>query len=239
MPHLSLALALTLSVGIACGVLTDAQPTGPLSLALALSWAGGSVAFFRGWPRVQLAAIVVTVFAVGWLLGDHALERAMHPPLRNLLEERIGGFAIEGSNDRPESPIVIEGRLSQDATPSGNGVVLRVQVKRVWIGPCPEPAAGGVSLSVGGGQQAAHLAEWRRGRVLRAPAMLRRPARHLNHGVPDQERALARRGIALVGNVKSAALVEVISPRSVVGGGGSIAACSYPRGPGSSCEAAR
>ena len=211
MPHLSLALALTLSVGIACGVLTDAQPTDPLSLALALSWAGGSVAFFRGWPRVQLAAIGVTVFAAGWLLGDHALERAMHPPLRNLLEERIGGFAIDGSNDRPESPIVIEGQLSQDAAPSGNGVVLRVQVKRVWIGPCPEPTAGGVSLSVGGGQQAAHLAEWRRGRVLRAPAMLRRPARHLNHGVPDQERALARRGIALVGNVKSAALVEVIA----------------------------
>ena len=81
----------------------------------------------------------------------------------------------------------------------------------MWIGPCPEPAAGGVSLSVGGGLQAAHLAEWRAGRVLRAPALLRRPARYLNDGVPDQERALARRGIALVGNVKSAALVEVVA----------------------------
>ena len=46
--------------------------------------------------------------------------------------------------------------------------------------------------------------------------MLRRPARYLNAGVPDHERLLARRGIALVGSVKSAALVEVISPGSAI-----------------------
>ena len=47
--------------------------------------------------------------------------------------------------------------------------------------------------------------------MVKAPALLRRPARYLNHGVPDQERLLARRGISLVGSVKSAALVEVTS----------------------------
>ena len=42
---------------------------------------------------------------------------------------------------------------------------------------------------------------------VRATANLRRPARYLDPGVPDQERALARRGVSLVGTVKSGALV--------------------------------
>jgi competence protein ComEC len=46
--------------------------------------------------------------------------------------------------------------------------------------------------------------------VVRVPALLRRPARYLNEGLPDQERVLARRGISLVGTIKSASLVEVV-----------------------------
>ena len=41
--------------------------------------------------------------------------------------------------------------------------------------------------------------------------MLRRPSRYLDPGVPDHERALARRGTALVGTTKSGALVEVLA----------------------------
>ena len=52
--------------------------------------------------------------------------------------------------------------------------------------------------------------EWRAGRLVRMPAVLRRPARYLNEGVADQELLLARRGIALVGSAKSAALVQVV-----------------------------
>src|SRR5207244_2081624 len=40
---------------------------------------------------------------------------------------------------------------------------------------------------------------------------LRRPSRYLDPGVADHERALARRGITLVGTVKSGALVDVLS----------------------------
>jgi competence protein ComEC len=40
---------------------------------------------------------------------------------------------------------------------------------------------------------------------------LRRVARYLDPGVPDQERALARRGVTLVGSIKSGALVEVLA----------------------------
>ena len=43
------------------------------------------------------------------------------------------------------------------------------------------------------------------------PVTLRRPSRYLDPGVPDHERALARRGTRLVGTVKSGALVEVLA----------------------------
>ena len=59
--------------------------------------------------------------------------------------------------------------------------------------------------------QQRYLRGWTAGRTVRAPVILRRPARYENDGLPDQERALARRGVALVGAVKSAALVEVVA----------------------------
>ena len=209
MPHLALFLALALSGGLACGVVIDANP-GVLPSVLALGWAASVFAFLRGWPRVLLAAVVVAIFSAGWLLGAHAIERAMHPSLRSVLEQRLGGFALGGADVRHDEPIVIEGRLSQDASPGPTGVLLRVEVERISSGSFQIKARGGVSLSVGGEQQAFHLNEWRRGRLIRAPALLRRPARFMNEGVPDHERVLARRGIALVGNVKSAALVDVV-----------------------------
>ena len=49
-----------------------------------------------------------------------------------------------------------------------------------------------------------------RGRRVRLPVQLHRPSRYLDPGVPDDERALARRGTTLVGTVKSGALVEVL-----------------------------
>ena len=53
--------------------------------------------------------------------------------------------------------------------------------------------------------------DWRAGRRVRLPVQLRRPSRYLDPGVPDHERALARRGTTLVGTVKSGALVEVLA----------------------------
>jgi competence protein ComEC len=67
-----------------------------------------------------------------------------------------------------------------------------------------------VLLSVTGTLAAGEADRWRAGRTIRAPVQLRRPSRYLDPGVPDGERALARRGTRLVGVVKSAALVEVL-----------------------------
>ncbi|HEX7779954.1 MAG TPA: ComEC/Rec2 family competence protein, partial [Vicinamibacterales bacterium] len=177
------------------------------------------MAFVRRWPRILLAAVAIAVYSAGWLLGGHALDRAMHSPLRQLLEQRLGGFALGVPDVRHDEPILLEGTLIQDASPHPNGVVLQLRIQRIWLspfpeqsGPCPEPARGGVTLSVGGALQAGHLDHWRRGRTIRAAATLRRPARYLNRGLGDQERALARRGITLVGSIKSATLVEVVAP---------------------------
>ena len=190
MPHVALLLALALSGGLACGVVIDANP-GFLPSVLALGWAASVVAFLRGWPRALLAAVVVAIFSAGWLLGAHAIERAMHPSLRSVLEQRLGGFALEGVAVRHDEPIVIEGRLSQDASPGPTGVLLRVEVERISSRIFSIKARGGVSLSVGGEQQAFHLKEWRRGRLIRAPALLRRPARFMNERRP-RPRASAR-----------------------------------------------
>ncbi len=43
------------------------------------------------------------------------------------------------------------------------------------------------------------MGQWRAGRAVRVTAALREPTTYRNPGVPDERRALARRGIALVG----------------------------------------
>ena len=48
------------------------------------------------------------------------------------------------------------------------------------------------------------------------PAFLRQPSAYLNPGTPDERPALARKGIVLVGSVKSAALVEVVARGSLL-----------------------
>src|SRR5439155_19648389 len=95
-----------------------------------------------------------------------------------------------------------------------------------WIGrmrsggrardPAANPVNGGVLLTVVGTLAADHRNDWRAGRMIRAAAQVRRPSFYLDPGVPDQERVLARRGVNLVGTVKSAALVDVESRGSLI-----------------------
>jgi competence protein ComEC len=209
---LSIVFAITVSAGVAAGVFLDPSLAGwapwiaVVAGLIALAALKHERADLAQWPVMAALAALCAV------VGASAQDRALHPPLRNLLEQRLGGFAIEGvEGPRGETPILIEGRLSADATPTEFGAVMRMQVERIWLGECPEPAPGGVSLTVSGALAAGAVTDWRAGRMVKAPALLRRPARYLNRGVPDQERLLARRGMALVGNVKSAALVEVTS----------------------------
>ncbi len=123
----------------------------------------------------------------------------------------------------------MEGVLRSDATPTESGVSLSIevdglvgQVGRVGRageddaesrpGPIgPGKTSGGVLVTVVGSLAAGRIDEWRAGRRVRLPVMLRRPSRYLDPGVPDHERALARRGTTLVGTTKSGALVEMLA----------------------------
>src|SRR5207237_4309864 len=71
------------------------------------------------------------------------------------------------------------------------------------------PVSGGVLATVGGSLAADRVDLWRRGRRVRLPGQFRRPSRYLDPGVPDYERAHARRGTTLAGTVKSGALGDV------------------------------
>ncbi|MGE0864371.1 MAG: ComEC/Rec2 family competence protein [Vicinamibacterales bacterium] len=208
---LSLSLAIAAALGTAVGVFAEPSWAPAARWLLALSGLTAFVCASRRRMDWALRCGLTGLAAAAALLAGAAHDAALHPPLRTLLEQRLGGFAIEGADSpRHDTPIVVEGRLLADAAITESGALLRLQIERVWIGPCPEPAPGGASLTVGGALAAAAVGEWRAGRRIKAPALLRRPARYMNTGVPDQERLLARRGLSLVGSIKSAALVEVV-----------------------------
>lgn len=209
---LSLSLAVAAAVGTAAGVFADPGATSWARWLLGISALATFLCASKRLTRWAVRCGIAGLAAACVLLASGAHRAALHPPLRTLLDQRLGGFAIEGSEaPRHETPILVEGTLLADAAVTESGALLRLDVERVWLGPCPEPAPGGVSLTVVGMLTADAVGEWRAGRRLRLPALLRRPARYLNAGVPDQERLLARRGMSLVGSVKSASLVEVMS----------------------------
>ena len=54
------------------------------------------------------------------------------------------------------------------------------------------------------------VSAWRAGRTIRAPVLLRLPTSYGDPGVPDDVRSLARRGVVLLGTVKSGSLIDVV-----------------------------
>jgi competence protein ComEC len=208
---MSLYIAIAAAVGAAAGVFLDAALLWPARWVLGVSLLAAFVLSARGYIGYAIRFVLVAGCSVCVIAGAEAQYRALHPPIRQLLEEQFGGFAIDTVGiERHETPFEIEGRLLADASITDAGANLRLRLHRIRLDACPQPIDGGISITVSGGLIADAAGQWRAGRVVRMPAVLRRPARYLNHGVPDQELMLARRGIALVGSVKSAALVQVV-----------------------------
>ena len=165
---------------------------------LALIAACGSVD--GGDEAVLVVALLLGCAAGGVSLGITAAHEAYAPPLRAWFDGRADPSA-------PADPVRITGVLREDAAPGALGVSLAIDVTTVN----GRPSRGGVRVSVGGVSVVDKLAGWRAGRSVSMPATLRLPAFYGDPGVPDDGRALARRGIVLVGSVKSAALVEVVA----------------------------
>jgi competence protein ComEC len=161
---------------------------------------GAVVAWYRVASRITAALIVSGFACCGVALGADARARALDSQLRRAIGSDMHG------------PIVSRMRLTEDATDNADRITLRgritfIRLHDVWI-----PADGGVVVSVGGGAAAARALEWRRGRTLEAPITFRRPARYLNDGVGDFERAAALDGITLLGSIKSALVVDLLRP---------------------------
>lgn len=206
--------ACALIAGAALGLASEPHPI-PEFVALAAASLTAVAAWIARRSVLLAAGIAAIFFAGGALLAADVWQRAWRPPLR---------LAFEQVAERDEAFLVLEGTLRADASTSPTGVSLSLDVDACPSCPSSQsrpsrrsrPMTGGVLLTVFGSIAPERMSAWRAGRRVRVPATLRRASRYLDPGVPDFERALARRGSILVGSVKSGALVEVLGRGSVV-----------------------
>ena len=172
------------------------------------------------WRRrlVAWTTIAVAFGCCGFLLGSTARQESIDTPLRLALDRELHGFRV-GATQLPESnrPLPTRLRLTEDASVEDDLATLRARVVAirphdVWV-----PADGGAVLSVSGSASQLRFTEWRRGRVLEAPVVFRRPARFLDDGVPDFERDAALDGVSVLGTIKSGLLVQVVHRATAIG----------------------
>jgi competence protein ComEC len=164
-----------------------------------------AIGFFSdGFTAATVAATGAGCLFSGVSLGVTAARDAYLPDL-------LAWFNARDAVTR-EAPVVLEAVLREDAAVSAAGVALAVDVRAIVDSRTGSRGrtSGGARLTVGGTAAIERLTEWRAGRTIRAPALLRKPTSYGDPGVADDERGLARRGVVLVGTVKSGSLVEVI-----------------------------
>ncbi|HEY2151984.1 MAG TPA: DNA internalization-related competence protein ComEC/Rec2 [Vicinamibacterales bacterium] len=221
-----------LLAGAAADLLLPDLPRPLLFAALILAGALSAWAWRRTKSHVIVIAAVGGFFAGGMLLSSTSWEGAWRPSLRVEFERLARVRRAEATTSGRRLPeddeafAVLEGTLRSDAAASSSGVSLSIDVDTLvdqnrvlnaGIGAGSAiRTAGGVLLTVIGSLAAGQIDTWRSGRRVRVPAELRRPSRYLDPGVPDTERALARRGTTLVGTVKSGALVELVARGGVI-----------------------
>jgi len=204
--------ALALLAGCAIGSVRHFD-CGPAAAAILAAWTACLCCWHRGAARGFVASALALCFLCGASLSSSAAHRATHTPLRAALAaSREPGPVRDGLSE----PVVLSGTLSADASPLERGARLVVDVATVRVDGRAAGAPGRVSLTVTGSPPPSAVGTWRRGRRVEVTAQLRRPARYLDAGVPDQELALARRGTTLVGVVKSALLVRVTGEGSAL-----------------------
>src|SRR3989442_14274435 len=226
--------AFGLLAGSACGLfVADVPLTTGLTLLVACGIAAG-VGWWARRSQVLVAAVGLAFCVGGVLLAVDAWHDIWRASLRTAFEEvaRAGRAeaAAEGRTPPEEESAfaIVTGNLTADATPSASGASLSIDVDGLQgvvplfreaapgkgVPPLFPTAAvrGGILATIVGSLVSERRDEWRAGRRVRLPIQLRRPSRYLDPGVPDHERALARRGTILVGTVKSAALVEIVAP---------------------------
>ncbi len=189
------AAAVAAGAGLGFGL-----PLGRVPGALTVSLCAGAATWRlrRGAARAVLAWSVCGFLVGTWTIGSADDAGAREPVLAHTVEGRTG-------------PVRLSGRLSADSTLGADGPRLRLTDVAVVDAGRAAPYPGDVSLGIGGSLALGRYHQWRRGRTVAVAATVHRPARYLDLGVGDDRLALARRGLVLVGSVKSGALVDVVS----------------------------
>src|ERR1043166_1528206 len=148
--------------------------------------------------RIAFSSVVAGFLICGFVLGAHARDQALHSTLRHALTDAFGHFASESAGPASEHPpTLLRARLTEDASSDGDTVSMRAQAQAVLLAGAWHTVDGGIRVTIGGAVAPRSLTEWRAGRIIEAPVIFRRPARYLNDGVPDFERALALDGTTL------------------------------------------
>jgi competence protein ComEC len=201
-PAVPIFLALMTGALMALALPGAAMPW--LGAGAVAAWQAATVALAAARPRVFTAAVLGSLALSAAAAALHTDGQRAHASIR----------AVAPGTDVPPNardPVVVEGVLVEDAAANDDGTLLRIRVDRVTRGRGAVDLEGTIAVSVGGQPDPARAREWTRGRRIRAPVLLRRPSRYFNTGVPDAERASLRRGTAVVGAIKSHALVEVLA----------------------------
>src|SRR5687767_3767766 len=164
--RMSLYIAIAASVGAAAGVFLDAELLWPARWVLG---AGVFIAFVlsaRGYVGYAVRSLLVAGCAACAILGAEARYGALHPPIRQLLEDQFGGFAIDTIGiDRHDTPFEVEGQLLADAAITDSGANLRIRLHHIRLDSCPQLVDGAVSITVAGSLIDDAAGQWRAGRI--------------------------------------------------------------------------
>jgi competence protein ComEC len=174
---------------------------------LAVLWGLALASYTQHEDRITVPAALIAFAAAGWTLAVLDANAALNTSLRACLLREHGPAAIL---DEAGDPVELTARLGADAARLPGGVRLDLEASAVTVDGREFHAEGGVLATVAGEVPPERVEEWRAGRLVRLPVLLRRPSRYMDPGVPDHELALARRGVTLVGIAKSAMLVETL-----------------------------
>jgi competence protein ComEC len=216
-PNVAVWLAASLTCGVFAASLWPQLTAGPWLITVVWCVALACVVAGRAAAYLALGACCATCSLGALTLSRQALDTALEPTLRDALHRQFGGFA-PGSLDEPAglTPVPARFVLLDDAVRRAEVVLLRARVTAIAVDGAWHAVAGGAAVTVAGTVEEEDRRRWHGGAHLEAPVTFRRPARYLNDGVPDAERARALRGIAVVGTVKSGLLVEVREPGGVL-----------------------
>ena len=184
--------ALLVLAGVVAGTFLPAPLALPAAALIVMGWAGAVTAFALRSLRALVVLVGVGFFATGSLPAIDASSRAVQSPLRTLYDEHL-----PPTESRPD-PMVVEGRLRRDATPTDYGASLSIAAERAVIDGLTYGTAGGIRVSVGGTLVSGRIDAWRAGRRVRMPVLLRRPAPYLNPGCRIRRDGRPFAGLALL-----------------------------------------